>query len=198
MKKSKSDKTAVRVVIIGILALALVYVMLSKFYVPQIMEEIPENGQPEIIHAFHVHADFAVFVNGQQINFSDNRYDAADPRIHIHVRNFAGGSVLHVHSEAGSLGLFFVSVGMHLNSTCFSYDGYDYCSNVTHSMKFFVNGLPRSEFGDYVPNDLDRILVSYGNEDDLTAQMGSVTNYACVFSNECAPPKEAENRILYN
>lgn len=155
-------------------------------------------GQPEIIEIYHMHADFLVVVNGKNVSFDRREFDFVNPAIHIHVQNFAGDRVMHIESRDAVLYDFFSSLDMAFNSTCFSVDGGEYCNNSTHSIKLFVNGMENKDFENYQPKDLDRILVIYGSESDVQEQIDSVTAWACVFSEKCAPPPEAENKILYN
>jgi len=55
------------------------------------------------------------------------------------------------------------------------------------------------EFEKYNPNDLDRILITYGpNNDDVSKQVESVSKHACIFSEGCPIPEEAINQIFYN
>ncbi len=86
--------------------------------------------------------------------------------------------------EFGTRGLFFGTLGIKFNSTRFVVDGIDYCSN-EKTLKMYVNGQLNNEFGNYEFNDLDRILVTYGNESQLASQISSVTNGACIQSNNC-------------
>jgi len=149
---------------------------------------------------YHAHADFLVIINGQEVNFSKPEYDVANPFIHLHLRNWMGNHVIHIESREVNLGDFFLSLGMPFDRDCFVVDNKDYCSNETHTLKFYVNGKKNDKFEKYLPKDLDRILISYGNEteEQINNQINSVTSIACVFSSSCEPPKEAENRIIYN
>ena len=132
---------------------------------------------------YHVHADFKVFMNGNEIDFSSSDYNVKDRKIHLHTDNDLGGNVIHVESEDATLGEFFVSLGMKFNSTCFVIEQ-EFCNTDTKTLKFYVNGERNSEYESYRPADLDRILVSYGDE-DVQKQLDSITKLACVFSNQC-------------
>ena len=104
-----------------------------------------------------------------------------------------------IDDEKGvTLGRFFKSLGMSLTSSCFVTDtGQQYCSNGTESLKMFVNGQPNAQFDAYPPQDLDRILITYGSESgpDLQKQIDSVTDTACIYSLKCpergTPPPES-------
>lgn len=150
-----------------------------------------EATKPKIIRErFHMHADFKVFIDDKEINFSLPQYNVKDRRIHLHTDNDFGGSVIHVEDENVGLEEFFSSLGMSLTDNCFSTTNETFCSNEDKRLKFYVNG-KRTAIGDYRISDLDRVLISYGNETEETIerQLNSVTKLACVFSAKCAAPQ---------
>lgn len=145
---------------------------------------IPEQG-------YHVHADFKVFINGVEIDFSSPNYNVKNSRIHLHTDNDFGGNVIHVEGESATLGEFFSSLGMKFNSTCFVIDR-EFCNTETKILKFYVNGEQNNEYDNYSPKDMDRMLISYGNdiEEAITNQLNSITKLACTFSNKCPIPRD--------
>lgn len=147
----------------------------------------------------HAHADFMVVLNGRRLNFSKPEYNDAHPLIHIHVSNYGGGEVLHIESRETTLDDFFESLGTTFSADCFI-AGKEYCGNATHTVKFYVNGERNSRFERYMPKDLDRILIIYGNEteDEIRNWTDSVTSLACIFSMKCEPPQETEGALLDN
>ncbi len=160
------------------------------------------TAKPGVAGEFHGHADFAVFIQGRQFNFSQDRYmekeacgkpgqQHEESPAHLH----AGvGTTAHMHDANATWGEFFGLLGMKLDESCFTADDdQSHCTNATHSLKFYANG-KRIEggFGDFQMRDLDKILVSYGSEagGEVLAQLGAVTNDACVYSGKC--PERAE------
>lgn len=149
--------------------------------------------------AFHIHADFKVYIHGKAIDFSSAQYQSTDqkeldPNIHLHDGN---GNTIHIHKEGITMGNFFKSLGMDLTKNCFTLDTKkQYCAGGGNTLKFYVNGKPNDSFGDYVMNDLDRILISYGSENGgaIAMQLASVTDNACLYSLKCpergTPPTE--------
>lgn len=122
----------------------------------------------------HVHVDFKVYLDGRPFDFSQPRYQVRAE--HVHVED-GDGDVMHVHATGVKIGYFFSTLGMKFNSTCFAAER-AYCSNGNRTLKFFVNGVPGEEWEKYVLHGQDRILISYGNETDLTSQLISITNKA--------------------
>lgn len=153
----------------------------------------------------HAHANFAVYVNGEQFNFTREKYmstiDApSNPYFHLHDLD---GGALHQHYENLTIGYFFKTIGMEFNSSCLTLDnGTAYCTNPTSSLRMFVQPTGRqwmgnAQFGNYVFSDLDRILIVYGNDtsEAITAMRSSVPDNACIYSEKCpergSPPNES-------
>ena len=59
-----------------------------------------------------------------------------------------------------------------------------YCTDGSKTLKFYVNNQPSNEFDNHVIKDLDKILVSYGDEDgvEIGQQLNSITNLAPKYS----------------
>ena len=146
---------------------------------------IPEFPE-EIV--YHAHADFKVFVNNKELDFSSPEFNIRSRQIHLHSDNDFGGNVIHVEEREATLGEFFSSLGMKFNFTCFIIDS-EFCNTETKTLKFYVNGERNNENDKYKPKDLDRILISYGDKDeDINGQLDSITKLACIFSNKCPIP----------
>lgn len=129
----------------------------------------------------HYHSDFKVFINGNEIDFAKPEYFVKSR--FMHVENDAQGDtgkVLHMHATGVPLWLFFESIGIKLNNDCFILDtGEKYCNDGKNTLKFYVNGKANTGFGDYVFKDEDRILISYGPEnEDIQGQMEAVTSFS--------------------
>jgi hypothetical protein len=99
----------------------------------------------------HTHADFAVWINGQKLDFSDERYMSAPPAdetswilkasahgdeddghvvpgreyLHLHDGN---GHVLHSHKPGQTIGQFFGSLGMPMTPNCFDLDDFQFAT----------------------------------------------------------------------
>lgn len=147
---------------------------------------------------YHTHADFIVYVNGTPVDFSKAKYQSnkeskRDEWVHLHDGN---GKVIHVHKEGITLRYFFSTLGMVLTSDCFGLDtGERYCTGGGKVLTLFVNG-ERKNISDYQMRDLDRVLLTFGNDTEatMTAQVASVSDTACIFSGKCPargkPPAE--------
>jgi len=75
----------------------------------------------------HVHAAFAVRVNGNGIDFTDSRYQVRSR--YLHMENGDGGT-LHRRATGVPIAEFFDSVKMNVIRSCFTLDdGTKYCSD---------------------------------------------------------------------
>jgi hypothetical protein len=105
--------------------------------------------------------------------------------IHVHDLD---GSVIHKHMSGITLDYFFDSLNMSFNSTCFVLDnGTAYCNNKNNTLSFYVNGEQNIQFEQYEFHDLDKLLITYGTNDEtiINRQIASVTNVACIQSGSC-------------
>lgn len=101
----------------------------------------------------HNHADFSVWVNGQQLDFSDPSYMSAPPataamfdlvpsavahgdeddghvvsgREYLHLHN-GNGHVIHRHKPGLTLGDFFTSIGLQMTAECLMLDDKQFSS----------------------------------------------------------------------
>jgi hypothetical protein len=138
----------------------------------------------------HEHADFAVFLNGERLNFDDERYFSDEetslaPDVHIHPGR---PNVVHKHRQNVNWGTFFASLGMTLEDDHFvDADGNTYANGAGGTLKFYINGVQIDSLKHERISDLDRILITYGTEDAeaLAAQIAAVGDEACIPSEKC-------------
>jgi hypothetical protein len=121
----------------------------------------PNNPAYGVLGSAHVHAAFAVKLNGTKLDFSDNKYQVKSR--FMHVEN-GDGNTLHRHATGVPVAEFFKSIKMNVTDSCFTNDnGTKYCSNGKENLEFYVNGNKTKSIADYVFNDDDRILIEYGD-----------------------------------
>ena len=170
---------------------------------------LPEGESGDV----HAHFDFALFVNGEQFDFSLPKYQThatssateeaeevgphaeEESDVHLHDGN---AKIIHIHRSGVTLAEFFSSLGMDLTDACLTLDtGSPLCTGDAHSLKLFVNGARIENSGTYQPKDLDQVLLSYGplGDNDLEKQRAGVSDEACIYSETCpergTPPEEA-------
>lgn len=142
----------------------------------------------------HTHADFAVWVDGQQVDFSDPQYmsgvsydehshDEEDEYhhkyLHLHDEN---GAVIHRHKPGLTIGEFFSS----LNFTF---------PEPHERFTMWVNGQQMDFDLDYVFDDMDQILLTNSaGSAQVMHELEQLTDEACLYSQTCPwrgdPPSE--------
>ena len=129
----------------------------------------------------HMHSDIKVYINGKAINFSQRKYQLTTSFIHF---EDAIGDVVHIHATGMAMGHLFKSLGGDLSNNCVIMEGQAYCNDKDKKLKLYVNGQPNSEFSNYIMQDLDKILVSYGanTDSEIQKQISSVANLAAKYS----------------
>lgn len=131
---------------------------------------------------YHAHADIKVYLKGKPVDFSESKYQSDEdrelsPDIHFHDGN---GDLFHLHKKDVPISKLFESFGMEFEENWLMY----------------INGLPSVQKASYVPQDLDRILITDEAEtsNKIADQIKSVTDIACIYSEKCpergTPPTE--------
>jgi hypothetical protein len=116
----------------------------------------------------HVHAGFAVMLNGQEIDFSQARYQVGATGSQLIHMEGGDGTTLHRHATGVTIGEFLHTVRMDITDGCFVTDNStQYCAQGDNRLLYFVNGEETDSIMDYVLEEDDRILITYG---DLTEQ----------------------------
>ena len=149
------------------------------------------NAQMGVLGSQHIHADWKIYIDGKQLDFSDKshmeRMRSNQPvSSFIHVDSGAPapekiGDIIHMHATGIPLWVFFNSIGMDFNKDCITLENKEkFCNQGNAKLKFYVNGKPNNEFENYVFNDLDKILISYGSEseEEIKKQLTSITDFA--------------------
>ncbi len=125
----------------------------------------------------HYHADYKVYIDGHAIDFAKREYMVKAQHVHIENMN---GDVIHVHASGVTIGEFFRTLGMKLDDQCFQLGKQKYCTVGERKLKFYVSGEPNDLYGDYLISDLDKLLISYGDDspEAIQEQLASITDYA--------------------
>ncbi len=160
----------------------------------------PKNPDPN-----HTHADFAVWLDGKQIDFAQEKYmsgssadlthkDARSLYLHLHDGN---GHVIHRHKPGLTLCDFFRSLNdpkgkseFDVIGTNFSYQGKMYQGQL------YVNGVLMPDVGcNYDFQDDDHLLITNATDEaEIKKELSLMTDDACRYSQTCPwkgkPPTE--------
>ncbi|MDC0041573.1 protein-disulfide isomerase [Candidatus Nitrosopelagicus sp.] len=123
----------------------------------------PENAGK--LGAEHVHASMLVSIFGDKFDFSTPNYQVKTPWIHFENQD---GNTIHRHSTGVELEFLFNSMKIATDENCFVFpDGRQFCTNEDYSLKFYINQQLVKDIRKYIVQEDDRILITYGNEDQL-------------------------------
>ena len=110
----------------------------------------------------HEHASLLVRIFGDKFDFSATTYQIKSSWIHFEESD---GNTVHRHSSGVTLNYLFETLNIEIDEDCYIFaDGRQFCTNEDYSLKYFINGDSVNSINDYVIQDDDRILISYGNE----------------------------------
>lgn len=151
-------------------------------------------------HKVHYHANFAVYINGQQELFKDPTYyeevalcnnGTLTPPARTHMHDEQAG-VIHVHDDAVTWGQFFENLGWEIGPDFLHTRDKLYVADDTNKLNIVLNGQNLTDvtnITDQVIQDKDRLLVSYGDIDQATLdkEYKTVPNNAAQVDTETDP-----------
>jgi hypothetical protein len=119
----------------------------------------------------HSHAALAIYVNGDQLDFSHPQFQIQSKYIHFENDN---PYLIHKHATNVPLEMLFASFGLKITSECIELvseeDASQYCTDEDNSMTFLVNGISQSNINLYEIRHNDRILISFGDVELVSEQ----------------------------
>ena len=111
----------------------------------------------------HIHASMLVRIFGDKFDFSLPNYQIKTSWIHFENQD---GDTVHRHASGVELEFLFNSMNIGLDENCFTFpDGREFCTNEDYSLKYFINHKQVNDIREYIVMEEDRILISYGSED---------------------------------
>ena len=162
VKRSREKRKNV-LIAAGVFGLIAVIVGYSAYTF--ISQPVSAPGTPPGAGAFgdeHEHASILVRIFGDKFDFSGVSFQIKNSWIHF---EGGDGNTVHRHSSGVTSGYLFETLGIGLTAECFIFpDGREFCNNEDYSLKFFINHQPVSGISNYVLNEGDKILISYGDE----------------------------------
>ena len=110
----------------------------------------------------HDHASILVRIFGDKFDFSVPTYQIKSSWIHFEESD---GITIHRHSSGVTLGYLFDTINIGIDNKCYIFpDGRQFCTNEDYSLKYYINHQRVNDVYDYVFEDGDRILITYGSE----------------------------------
>jgi len=162
---------------VGILALIAVIVGYAGYEFMNMDSNVP--GAPPNAGKLgdeHEHASILVRIFGDKFDFASPSYQIKNSWIHF---EDSDGTTIHRHSSGVTLGFLFDTLNIVVGwesigynepfdsskDPCFIFpDGRQFCTNEDYSLKFYINHELVKGIYDYVLEEGDRILITYGSE----------------------------------
>lgn len=133
--------------------------------------------KPEITH---YHANFAVFVNGEQLPFDNFTFyeevqscsgdELTNPRTRVHMHEQIS-HIIHVHDNASTWGHFFANLGFSTGDNVFKTDKGVYVESAEISIRYMLNNQEVDTIANRVIGSEDTLLVSINNNTDNNLDM---------------------------
>ncbi len=129
-----------------------------------------------------VYVDFAVWVEGKRVDFSQRELAGSGTVI---LEN--AGKILKLSYEGVTLGQVFEAFNAKVTLSCLiTQAGKEYCSENGKRWRFFVNGKERPLDPDFLFRTADRALLTYdANTYQAQEQFAQVTDDACIYAKTC-------------
>ena len=128
----------------------------------------------------HVMSSLVVRIFADKFDFASPAFQIKNSWIHFEAQD---GNTIHRHGSGVKLGYLFETLGIQLSDECFIFtDEREFCTNEDYSLKFYINHNIVQGIQNYVLNEGDRILISYGNEDQaqIDAQLTELDSQPMV------------------
>lgn len=156
----------------------ILFLIIGTFLIAGCKQRIGQVGST------HEHIDFKVYIDNKEIDFAKQEYMVKARYVHIESMD---DDVIHKHATGVTMADFIKTLGMELTPTCFKMNNQEYCSNSDKTLKIYFNGQLNDEAANWELRDLDKYLISYGNDNEanIKKQLSSVTNKACIDSKKC-------------
>jgi len=161
----------------GVLGIVVVIVGYSAYTFVNMQGSVP--GAPPgsgVLGDDHTHTSILVKIFGDKFDFSSPAFQIKSSWIHFEGQD---GDTIHRHSTGVTLGYLFETLSITVNDECFIFpDGRQFCNSDDYSIKFFINHEQVPNIHDYIGNENDRVLISYGNEspEEIDRQLLNLDN----------------------
>jgi hypothetical protein len=172
-----------KAIAIGILAGIVAVLGISSYNFYELQSHVTPQGKPigsGPLGGIHIHAGLLTMIYGQQFDFTSTAYQIKSPYIHFEKGN---GETVHMHATNVTMGFLFDTLKIGLDDKCFTFpDKRAFCTNSNYTLKFFVNHHQVPDMKNYVFNDKDRLLISYGNENEtqINSQLARVDGFNLI------------------
>jgi len=182
-EKRQKEQFKYKAIGIGVLAGIVAVLAISSYNFYELSTHVTPKGVPPgagPLGGIHVHAGLLTMIYGQQFDYSSPAYQLKSPYIHFEKGN---GETVHLHATNVTLGFLFDSLKIGFDDKCFTFpDKRSFCTNDKYTLKFYINHHQVPDLRSYVIKDQDRILISYGNENEtqINDQLSRVDSFKLI------------------
>ena len=172
-----------KAIAIGILAGIIAVLGISSYNFYELSSTVTPKGMPlgyGPLGGIHIHSGVLVMIYGQQFDFTSTAYQLKSPYIHFEKDN---GETVHMHAANVTMGFLFGTLKIGLDDKCYTFpDARKFCTNDKYTLKFYVNHHQVPDLANYVFKDQDRMLISYGdeNETQINSQLARVDGFKLI------------------
>ena len=163
--KRTAQKRSVTLKALGILSIVAAISVYASYEFITATGDVP--GAPENAGKLgdeHIHASILVRIFGDKYDFSLPNYQIKSSWIHFENQD---GDTIHRHASGVELEFLFNSLKIAIDDKCFTFpDGRAFCTNEDYALKYFINHKEVNDIREYVVMEDDRILISYGADDE--------------------------------
>lgn len=152
---------------IGVLAVIVAIIAFASWTFIERSATNPLSGPPGagMLGDEHEHAGILVRIHGDKFDFSLPPYQVKSPYIHF---EGGDGDTIHRHASGVNLGFLFDTIKVGLTDECFIFPDRapdrTFCNDDKYTLKFYINHQKVSGIRDYIIKEGDKILISYGNQ----------------------------------
>ncbi|MBW3569419.1 hypothetical protein KY385_04790 [Candidatus Parcubacteria bacterium] len=147
-------------------------------------------------HGTHYHANFALYINGQQDKFDNfTFYEEVqscsaeaqnNPRHRVHMHQ-PENHVVHVHADGVTWGHFFANLGYGLTNKAVTTDDGVFADGDGKKLTFFLNRQPVTSIANKVIESGDSLLIDYGDGTGIDERYNQIPSDAHEYNTKPDP-----------
>lgn len=190
----KANKLSILIIVVIILVVTLPVLYLVNTYninfrsenepfLSLIQRNIETKESDSPYQEIYYKASFSVYTNGTKRGFNEPEFLERDERAYM---TESEPDVIRIKKTGITWGQFFETLPIQIYKDCLLFNtGYIYCNTSSKTVKFYINGLKEDNALDLGIRNGDRLLITYGHEDDSTIekQIKSVPDPKVLFKN---------------